>query len=209
MGKEMKKTEQLQVHNKPAVPRLKDVAIGYVSLLFICSAALFVFVQMDMVSMQRLLAFETPLLMVFLVLGCSLGLILFGVWMTYLVPEEYIHESNKEYANQSLCYIFIFMSLAGLFEELLFRGIIQNLLYVVFDEKWVAIIASSALFVAFHFSYFKTPIMLLNIVIPSLLFGSLYGATNNLMVPVIVHVAMNVGVTLLFKYKVIVLKKDK
>ncbi|WJH29475.1 hypothetical protein N6H13_01380 [Paenibacillus sp. CC-CFT742] len=117
----MKKTEQLQVHNKPAVPRLKDVAIGYVSLLFICSAGLFVFVQMDMVSMQRLLAFETPLLMVFLVLGCSLGLILFGVWMTYLVPEEYIHESNKEYANQSLCYIFIFMSLAGLFEELLFR----------------------------------------------------------------------------------------
>ncbi|MGG4128612.1 hypothetical protein ABEW19_10090 [Paenibacillus illinoisensis] len=34
-------------------------------------------------------------------------------------------------------------------------------------------------------------------------------ATDNLIVPVIVHVAMNVGVALLFKYRVILLKKDK
>ncbi|MCM3126841.1 CPBP family intramembrane glutamic endopeptidase [Paenibacillus provencensis] len=84
-------------------------------------------------------------------------------------------------------YITVFMGLAGIFEELLFRGIIQNLLYMFFDMEWLAITITSLLFLAFHFSYFKKPIMYINIAIPGFVFGVLYFATDNLMTPILVH----------------------
>nr|WP_233191062.1 CPBP family glutamic-type intramembrane protease [Sporosarcina sp. P20a] len=45
--------------------------------------------------------------------------------------------------------------------------------------------------------------MLLNICIPSLVFGWLYFKTNNILVPVFVHFIMNTGMTILFKYKLL------
>ncbi|WP_369823873.1 type II CAAX prenyl endopeptidase Rce1 family protein [Sporosarcina sp. P34] len=43
--------------------------------------------------------------------------------------------------------------------------------------------------------------------IPSVVFGSIYFKTNNLLVPIFVHFIMNIGMTFLFKYKLIRFKK--
>lgn len=54
-----------------------------------------------------------------------------------------------------------------------------------------------------HVQYYTKPLMLLNITIPSLVFGWVHVQTHNLLVPLLVHFVMNLGITLLFKYKVI------
>jgi len=99
------------------------------------------------------------------------------------------------------------MLLGALFEELLFRGIIQNLLFIFIENQWIAIIATTLFFLGFHTQYFKKPIMLINISIPSFTFGWLYFETNNILVPFVVHFLMNLGITLLFKYNLIRVKK--
>jgi uncharacterized protein len=99
------------------------------------------------------------------------------------------------------------MFLGALFEELLFRGIIQNLLFIFIENQWIANITTTLLFLGFHTQYFKKPIMLLNITVPSLTFGWIYFESNNISVPFVVHLLMNFGMTLLFKYNLIRVKK--
>lgn len=65
------------------------------------------------------------------------------------------------------------------------------------------------LFVGMHVQYYSKPLMLLNITIPSLVFGWIYVQTHNLLVPILVHFLMNLGITLLFKYKVIQMRGEK
>ena len=99
------------------------------------------------------------------------------------------------------------MFIAVLFEETLFRGIIQNLLLIFTGHQWVAILSTALWFIDFHIQYFKKPIMLLNIFIPSLVFGWIYFKTNNILVPIFVHFILNFGMTILFKYKLISFKR--
>ncbi|MEQ6353290.1 CPBP family glutamic-type intramembrane protease [Lysinibacillus sp. M3] len=49
--------------------------------------------------------------------------------------------------------------------------------------------------------------MLINIAIPSLIFGWIYFETNNILAPFLVHFLMNLGMTLLFKYNLIHMKR--
>ncbi|MDD1501642.1 CPBP family intramembrane metalloprotease [Lysinibacillus sp. CNPSo 3705] len=95
------------------------------------------------------------------------------------------------------------MFIGALFEEVLFRGIIQNLLLVFLEHHWTAIIITTFLFIGMHIQYFKKPIMLINITVPSLIFGWIYCQTN---VPFLVHFLLNIGMTLLFKYNLIKVK---
>ncbi|MCU4788231.1 CPBP family glutamic-type intramembrane protease [Bacillus cereus] len=63
------------------------------------------------------------------------------------------------------------------------------------------------MFIGIHIQYFKKPIMLINIIVPSLTFGWIYFETNNIIVPFLVHFLMNLGITLLFKYNLISIKR--
>ncbi|UUH71027.1 CPBP family intramembrane glutamic endopeptidase [Bacillus subtilis] len=99
------------------------------------------------------------------------------------------------------------MFLGALFEELLFRGIIQTLLFIFTENQWIAILITTVCFLALHTQYFKKPIMLINISVPSLTFGWIYFETNNIVVPFIVHFLMNFIITLLFKYHVLSMKR--
>ncbi|WP_233190797.1 CPBP family intramembrane glutamic endopeptidase [Sporosarcina sp. P19] len=137
----------------------------------------------------------------------SIALLLFGVVLTFIIPSNYIDDMNKTYQDGTLSSLIIFMFLVALFEELLFRGIIQNLFFVYTGHQWVAILSTTVLFLVFHIQYYKKPMMLLNITIPSLVFGWVYFKTNNLLVPVFVHSIMNLGTTIMFKYKLISFKK--
>ncbi|MNS65524.1 CAAX amino terminal protease self- immunity [compost metagenome] len=127
--------------------------------------------------------------------------------LTLCIPSKYIDNTNKSYQNFSVSTIIAVMFFGALFEEMLFRGIIQSLLYIFIENHWIAIITTTLLFIGMHIQYFKKPIMLINITVPSLTFCWIYFETNNLLVPFLVHFLMNLGITLLFKYKLISFKR--
>ncbi|MGE7689959.1 CPBP family intramembrane glutamic endopeptidase [Lysinibacillus sp. NPDC097214] len=185
----------------------KDAVFVFSSFTFICVAVIFALIVYDVFTIHKFLSFDQPFRIVLSIVLSSFGLLLFGVILTMYIPSNYMDETNKSYQNYSLLAISSFMFIAALFEELLFRGIIQNLLLVFIEHKWAAIIITTLLFLGFHIQYFKKPIMLLNIAIPSLIFGWIYFETNNIIVPFLAHFLMNLGMTLLFKYNLISLKK--
>lgn len=185
----------------------KDAVFVFSSFTFICVAIIFILIVYDVLTIHNFLSFEKPIRMIMHICSASFALLLFGVIVTLYIPSKYIDDTNKIYQNYSLLPIFVFMLLGALFEELLFRGIIQNLLFIFIENQWIAIIATTLFFLGFHIQYFKKPIMLINISIPSFTFGWLYFETNNILVPFVVHFLMNLGITLLFKYNLIRVKK--
>ncbi|WP_068793393.1 CPBP family intramembrane glutamic endopeptidase [Brevibacillus laterosporus] len=185
----------------------KDAVFVFSSFTFICMAIIFILIVYDILTIHNFLSFEKPIRMIMHICSASFALLLFGVIVTLYIPSKYIDDTNKSYQSYSLLPIFVFMFLGALFEELLFRGIIQNLLFIFIENQWIAIIATTLFFLGFHIQYFKKPIMLINISIPSFTFGWLYFETNNILVPFVVHFLMNLGITLLFKYNLIRVKK--
>ncbi|TAD98911.1 MAG: CPBP family intramembrane metalloprotease [Bacteroidetes bacterium] len=80
-------------------------------------------------------------------------------------------------------------------EELLFRGILQHKLFVIFKNIHVAIWLTAFLFSAFHFQFYGLiPRMVLGA-----MFGYLYFWSKNLFVPILAHFINN-GFTLLMMY---------
>ena len=185
----------------------KDAVLVFSSFSFMCLAIIFILMVYDVLKIQNFLSPDMPIRMTMIIVFASLGLLLFGVILTLCIPSKYIDETNKSFQNYSLSSIFAFMFLGALFEELLFRGIIQNLLFLFMENQWIAIIITTLLFLSFHTQYYKKPIMLVNIIVPSLTFGWIYFETNNILVPIVVHFIMNLGITLLFKYNLIRVKK--
>lgn len=181
----------------------KDMIFVFSSFTFICFAIIFALLIYDVLTIQNLLSFAQPIESIMIFSVSSIALLVFGVVLTFTMPLNYIDDNNHTYQDNSLPRIFIFMFIAALFEETLFRGIIQNLLFLFTSHEWVAILLTTGLFLVFHIQYFKKPMMLLNISIPSLVFGWVYFQTNNLLVPIFVHFIMNIGMTILFKYKLI------
>lgn len=187
--------------------KLKDAIFPFSSLTLICFAVIYALVVYDVLTIQNLLSFDNPIESLIISGVACVALLLFGVILTLTIPAAYIADTNKTYQNDTLPDVFIFMFIAVLFEETLFRGIIQNLLLIFTGHQWVAILSTALLFIVFHIQYFKKPIMLLNICIPSLVFGWIYFKTNNILVPIFVHFILNFGMTILFKYKIISFKR--
>ena len=186
---------------------LKDTLVAFSSFTFICAAVIFILTVYDVVAIQSFLSFDRPVKIIVNTVIASFGLLLFGIILTFCIPSKYMDDTNQTYQNYSLSSIFAFLFVGALFEELLFRGIIQHLLYIWLDNQWMAIIITTLLFLGIHVQYFKKPIMFINIAIPSLVFGWIYFETNNILAPFVVHFLMNLGMTLLFKYNLIRVKK--
>jgi membrane protease YdiL (CAAX protease family) len=206
----MQQTEkQTQTKNTKKDFKTKDAIIVFTSFALVCVAIIIVLIAYDVFTIQNFLSFKEPVVILIEVVAASSGLILFGIILTVFIPSTYIDDTNKSYQNNSLLGIVVFMFLAALFEELLFRGIIQNVLSVFIYQQWTAIIITTLLFLAFHTQYFKKPVMLLNISLPSLIFGWIYVETSNILAPFLVHFVMNVGMTLLFKYNLLSYKSKE
>ncbi|WP_456364439.1 CPBP family intramembrane glutamic endopeptidase [Priestia aryabhattai] len=197
-----------QTQNKSAKKEIKtkDAIMVFSSFSLMCAAVIFILVSSDVFTLQRFLSFNKFSLMLMEVVAASSGLVIFGVVLAVFIPSTYIDDANKSYQDGSLIGIIVFMFLAALFEELLFRGIIQNVLSMFIEQQWTAIFITTLLFLAIHTQYLKKPVMLLNIFIPSLTFGWIYIETNNILAPILVHFVMNVGITLLFKYNLLSVK---
>jgi len=185
----------------------KDAVFVFSSFTFICVAIIFALIVYDVFTIHNFLSFDQLFKMVLSIALCSFGLLLFGVILTMYIPSNYMDDTNKSYQNYSLITVSSFMFIAALFEEMLFRGIIQNSLLLFIEHQWIAIIITTLLFLGMHTQYFKKPIMLINIAIPSLIFGWIYFETNNILAPFLVHFLMNLGMTLLFKYNLISMKR--
>ncbi|MED1093801.1 CPBP family intramembrane glutamic endopeptidase [Bacillus paramycoides] len=201
MGNKKGETKKIKKDFNP-----KDATIVFASFTFICVAVIFTLMVYDVLTIRNFLSFDKTIRMIMSICITSCALLLFGVILTRYIPSKYIDDTNKSYQNYSLLSMFVFMFLGALFEELLFRGIIQNVLYIFIENQWIAIITNTLFFLGFHVQYFKKPIMLINISVPSLTFGWIYFETNNILVPFVVHFLMNLGITLLFKYNLIKVK---
>ncbi|PID06671.1 CPBP family intramembrane metalloprotease [Sporosarcina sp. P31] len=189
--------------NKKSEFKIKNAISVFSLFTFICFAVIFAFVIFDVLAIQNVLSFDKPIESIIISVVSSFALLVFGVILAFAIPSNYIDDTNKTYQDNSLSTIIIFMFIAALFEEILFRGIIQNLLFISTDVQWIAIVLTTLLFMIFHVQYFKKPTMLVTICIPSLVFGWIYFETNNILVPVFVHFTMNTGMTILFKYKIL------
>ncbi len=185
---------------------LKSAIPAFMGLNLCCLAILLFMVIEDYLALSSVLSFNEVSKMIIVIIFASIVLTLYGVLLTYLTSAEHINDTNKGYQNNSIFVIVSFMFVAALFEELLFRGIIQNVLFLTLEHQWLAIILTAFLFVAFHIQYYRKPWMLLNITVPSLVLGWSYFYTDNLLVPLFIHFVNNVGITLLFKFNVIKLK---
>lgn len=199
-------TESPQPGKKEFNP--KDAVLVFLAFALISAAVIFALIIYDVLTLQDLLSFDYPLQLAMYVVLPTISLLLFGIILTLLTPASYIDETNKSYQNYSLTAILFFTLAGALFEELLFRGIIQNVLTLYLPNPWAAIAITTVLFVGMHVQYYTKPLMLLNITIPSLVFGWVYVQTDNLLVPFLVHFMMNLGITLLFKYKVIQMRGE-
>ena len=177
-------------------------------LSLICGVLLFVFIKSGFMPIEDSFSFAKPIKLIVSSLIASTGLILFGVVLTVITPAKFIDDTNKTYQNEALFNIIVFMFLAVLFEEFLFRGIIQGYIFHTFNNYWAAIIGTTVLFTVYHFQYFKKPLMLFNLVVPAFVFCWIYFYSSNLLVPIATHFLTNVGMTLLFKYNLIKLKES-
>ncbi len=198
----MKNVSEIQVNHM----NLKSAIPAFMGLNLCCLAILLFMVIEDYLALSSVLSFNEVSKMIIVIIFASIVLTLYGILLTYLTSAEHINETNKGYQNNSIFEIVSFMFVAALFEELLFRGIIQNVLFLTLEHQWLAIILTAFLFVAFHIQYYRKPWMLLNITVPSLVLGWSYFYTDNLLVPLFIHFVNNVGITILFKFNVIKLK---
>ena len=178
----------------------------FTSFTFICVAIIFALIVYEVLPRAAFFTFTAPFNIISLTVIATSSLLVFGILLTFLIPASYIPSANSDYQNASLLAITSMMLVGATFEELLFRGIVQNLLLLWLGNSWLAIGITTLAFVALHVHYFKKPVMLLNITIPSLVFGWVYFQTNNIVVPIIVHFLLNIGITLLFKYRWLTLK---
>lgn len=185
----------------------KDANLVFFSFSLFCMVVIGILIAKDVLAMQNFLSFDRPLQLLSSIVISTFILLVYGIVLTIYIPSKYIDDTNKSYQNYALPTLVTFMCMAALFEELLFRGIIQNLLSVFLEDQWKAIIITAFIFIGFHVQYFKKPIMLVNIAIPCLLFGWIYFETNNILVPFSIYLLMNLGLTLLLKYKLISAKR--
>jgi membrane protease YdiL (CAAX protease family) len=185
---------------------LKDAVFVFASFTLMGIAAITLLIIFDVLTLDQFLSFHNPATLITMTVTTTIGLILFGILLTILIPSHYIDNQNKRYQTSSISALLSLFLFGALFEELFFRGILQNLLLLYIEESWVGIFITSLLFLALHVQYFKKPLMLFNILLPSLAFGWVYVKTNNILAPIIAHFFLNFVITILFKYRILKLK---
>ena len=104
-------------------------------------------------------------------------------------------ELGQEDPRVFLVLVVLAFVLIGPGEELLFRGVVQNRLRETFSAP-VAIVLATAIFAAVHWSSLAGPVSgraltVTMLFVPGLVFGITYEATDNIVVPSLIHGAYN------------------
>lgn len=85
--------------------------------------------------------------------------------------------------------------IAGIGEELIFRGILQNIFLEKTKKPWMAIVSASILFTLAHGTLYHS----IKIFLMGLLLGTIYHITSNIYVTIFTHI-LNNRILVLFMY---------
>lgn len=118
-----------------------------------------------------------------LLFGIPAGIIvvLFDVFMMRVTPSSYQDDggiNERIFSSLSYSMIFVVALVVAISEELLFRGVLQTHLGLL----WTSII-----FAAVHYRYLFNWFLFLNVLVLSFFIGFLFEWTNNLLVTITAH----------------------
>lgn len=124
--------------------------------------------------------------------------------------EDKLAEATKfftEYTSfwQFLLAFLVIAVIAGIGEELVFRGLIMRKLFLGTKNIHIAVWVSGFIFAVIHFQFYGIlPRMMLGV-----LFGYLYYWTGNIIVPIFAHIFNNgLAVTLMYLHNINIIKTD-
>lgn len=124
--------------------------------------------------------------------------------------EDKLAETTKFFTNftsfwQFLLVFLVIAVIAGIGEELLFRGLIMRKLLLGTGNPHIAIWVSAFIFAVIHFQFYGIlPRMMLGV-----LFGYFYLWTGNIRVPIFAHIFNNgLAVTIMYLHNIGIVKTD-
>jgi membrane protease YdiL (CAAX protease family) len=137
---------------------------------------------------------KSPLLALAVVVTIAIGAIAIGMILKALGFAGASDQSNKiiQVVTSNIWLLVFTCITAGVTEELLFRGYLFPRLALLFKNSWLAVIASSLLFAAFHAGY-GTLVQFLNPLFIGLVFTLFYRKYNNITIPIVVHTAIDLS----------------
>ncbi len=130
-------------------------------------------------------------------IGVSAGLIvvLFDLVLMKLLPESYYNDGGiNERIFTSLSYpmVAVVASMVAVSEELLFRGVLQT---------HIGLLWTSVLFALVHYRYLFHPFLFVNIIVVSFFIGFIFEMTGNLYVTISMHFTIDFILGLIIKVK--------
>ncbi len=124
--------------------------------------------------------------------------------------EDKLAETTKFFTDftsfwQFLLAFLVIAVIAGIGEELIFRGLIMRKLFLGTNNIHVAIWVAGFIFAAIHFQFYGIlPRMMLGV-----LFGYLYYWTGNIWVPIFAHIFNNgLAITVMYLHNIGIVKAD-
>lgn len=174
-----------QVRQSVFLSQLLFVIIAVVASLFIFPNFLYWFDILEL-NLQQILIYGVPPALVLVIIE----ILLFKVVSKEALDDGGINE--KVFKDASVGTIFILALVVAISEELLFRGLLQTTF---------GLIIASGIFAIIHVRYLKKPILFIFVVLTSFLIGYLFELTNNLLVVIVFHFALDFLLGLFIKYR--------
>ncbi|MEH7124344.1 CPBP family intramembrane glutamic endopeptidase [Bacillus sp. JJ1532] len=125
----------------------------------------------------------------------GLAVVLLDVILMKLLPPSLYDDgglNERVFRNRSVFHIALIAAIVAFCEELLFRGIIQTHVGLVF---------SSLIFAVVHYRYLFNWFLFLNVVVLSFFIGYIFLITNNLFVTIFTHFIIDFLLGLIIKYR--------
>lgn len=132
-----------------------------------------------------------------LLIGVPAGaaVVIVDILLMKLLPKSFYDDgglNERIFKNRSVTHIAWIAAFVAFSEELLFRGVIQTNVGLIF---------ASIIFAIIHYRYLFNWFLFSNIVILSFFIGSVYEWSNNLAITIIMHFTIDFLLGLYIKYK--------
>lgn len=116
--------------------------------------------------------------------GLTVPLLIFFIFLKLVPSMDSIYDPNVRLVADtfSLSFMIVYFLANGFVEELLFRGALQ---------QWLGLLPTAIIFTLVHVSYYKKPLMLLEVFALGLFIGFLYQASRSLWLCTIAHAFYN------------------
>lgn len=127
--------------------------------------------------------------------GVALIVVVIDTLLTKVLPERFYFDgglNERIFQRRNVFHIAFIAGLVAFSEEILFRGVIQT---------HVGLIFSSILFAVIHYRYLFNWFLFINIILLSFLIGYVYEITDNLAVTIFMHFLIDFLLGLIIRLK--------